>query len=143
MSVLVPSAEASTNVVPNGSFEQGGCGVSTPIICGWEGYGMSQVGSPGSYSMSLGCGPTGCYGDAYGAGISARTDPAFCAAIAPGPHPASFVGETSGDSSHFSASFFSGADCTGYLGSDALGADVSSGQGTGVLVAPPGTQSAL
>jgi PKD repeat protein len=139
---VVPSAHA-TNVVPNPGFEQGGCGASTPVICGWQ--GGYQVGSPGNYRMYLACPATGCHGNEYGDSLRAQTDPAFCAAIGPGPHPASFFGQmSSADSIDFSASFYRGPDCTGGLGGDSLGADASSaGQVSGVLAAPPGTQSAL
>jgi PKD repeat protein len=139
---VVPSAQA-TNVVPNPGFEQGGCGASTPVICGWQ--GGYQIGSAGNYSMSLGCSPLGCHGSEYGDSLWAQTDPAFCAAIGPGPHPASFFGQmSSADSIDFSASFYRGLDCTGGLGGDSLGADAgTAGQVSGVLVAPPGTQSAL
>jgi hypothetical protein len=137
------------NVVPNPDFEQAGCGASTPIICGWTSYNeMVHGGGLGNSTMALNCGPLGCDGGLAGiASIGAQTDPAFCAAIGPGPHPASFVGATSGDSVDFSADFYQGTDCTGYLGSDFLSADMSSPDGpvevSGDLDAPAGTQSAL
>jgi hypothetical protein len=141
--LALPAHAAAANVVPNGGFEQGGCGASTPVICGWEssaGY-MSRDGSPGGYSMSLSCGALGCYGS--GLSLSAQTDPAFCATVGPGPHSASFFG-TGGDPVSFSADFYQGSDCTGPLGSDSLEADaLNAGYVTGVLVAPPGTHSAL
>ena len=133
--VVAPSAQAAANVVPNGDFEQGGCG-DTPIICGWtsDNAAMARAGSPDNHSMYLDCGVFGCYGGGFGGGVSirAQTDPAFCATIGSGPHPASFSG-----GGYFSAYFYQGPDCTGFLGFDSLG------EGDGVLAAPPGTQSAL
>jgi hypothetical protein len=145
------SADAlGANVVPNPGFEQGACGASTPVVCGWEGYGIGQGGSPGNHVLVMGCPGTGCYGgpDAV-INLSARTDPAFCAAIGPGVHAASFfattsVGGVNEGSVSLSASFFGAPDCTGLVGDDSLGADASDpGVVSGVLVAPPGTQSAL
>jgi hypothetical protein len=142
---IAPAAQAAVNVVPNPGFEQAGCGASTPIICGWTSYNeMVDAGG----TMALGCGPLGCDGGLAGiASVGAQTDPAFCAAIGPGPHPASFVGATSGDSVYFSANFYQGTDCTGYVGSDFLSADMSNPDGpveeSGVFAAPAGTQSAL
>src|SRR5262249_20160165 len=106
---LAPLARSTpTNVVPNPGFEQAGC-QGTPILCGWQGYPfVDRVGSPGNYSMILDCGPLGCYsgGMVDSAAIGARTVPSFCAAIGPGPHPASFSGTTSGDSVSLSAYFY-------------------------------------
>ena len=78
------------NVVPNPGFEQGGCGASTPVICGWQGSYVSQAGSPGSYYLSLSCGPLGCYAGGGLTTVSASTDRSFCAAIGPG-HPPGIV----------------------------------------------------
>jgi hypothetical protein len=144
-------AQATTNVVPNSGFEQGGCG-STPVICGWVGYGlMSQdTANPhsGSASMSLGCGNTGCYSSGGGAGLSASTDPAFCAAIGPGTHPASFWYRAGPEVTVWlDATFFQAPDCTGSASGDffsdwAIGDDAWH-EVTGDLDAPPGTESAL
>jgi PKD repeat protein len=151
--VLVPSARATTNVVPNPGFEQGGCG-STPVICGWtqEAGLMSQAtgnAHSGSASMSLYCGPTGCYASGGSASLSAQTDPAFCAAIGPGVHPASFWYRAGpeGASVILGAVFSQAPDCTGTGSGDFFG-DVASGddawhEASGDVHAPPGTESAL
>lgn len=141
---LPAASHALTNLVPNPGFEQGGCGGSTPVICGWE----STSGDPefafmgqdtfnphsGGASMAL----SGSYW------ASASTDPAFCAAIGPGAHPASFWYSADGGVS-FGAYFYDTADCTGTSSFRSLSAGQSNlwQQRTGVLVAPPGTQSAL
>jgi hypothetical protein len=144
------------NVVPNPGFEQAGCGADTPAICGWTFTAVNQCGGAGpctfssmtqdsnahtgSASMSLFWGTD--FSNGYG-GAEAATDPAFCAQIGPGVHPASFW--YIGDSASIGASFFQGADCTGAGTYASLGDGGASSwkQVTGVLVAPPGTQSAL
>jgi PKD repeat protein len=137
------AARAGTNVVPNPGFEQGGCGASTPIVCGWESdHFISQDTThshAGSASLYLDCG--------VDVSCQAWTDPAFCAAIGLGVHPASFwYGNLVGTQVSLSATFFPTADCTGSGSSDSLG-QTASGSGwqqvTGALVAPAGTQSAL
>jgi subtilisin-like proprotein convertase family protein len=88
--------------------------------------------------MQLNCGfgaPGGCYSGGGPVGVSASTDPAFCAAIGPGAHPASFW--VSG-----------GWESVGLVaGLDAIGEDEITEAGwhevTGTLVAPAGTESAL
>src|SRR5262245_16733279 len=93
MFLLVSSAWAGTNVVPNPGFEQGGCG-STPVFCGWSasGWMTADTTSPhsGSASMLLQTCAGGCNADDSWTSASAFTDPAFCSAIGPGIHPASF-----------------------------------------------------
>jgi PKD repeat protein len=159
MFVFVPSAQASTNVVPNPGFEQGGCGAGTPDVCGWKltnnsggtcgGAGpctstaMNQDTTnvhSGSASLSLFWGTD--FSDGVG-GVQAETDPAFCAQIGPGAHPASFW--YVGDSASMGATFFQGADCTGTAADESLsdGGANAWKQVTGVLVAPAGTRSAL
>jgi hypothetical protein len=138
-------AQATTNVVPNPGFEQGGCG-STPVICGWIGDYLEQdTTNPhsGSASMSLWCNPTGCYPWAY---VWASTDPAFCAVVGPGTHPASFWSRGGYALVSLSAVFYQGPDCTGPLAGDSFGdwlTEAGWQELTGALVAPPGTQSAL
>jgi hypothetical protein len=152
-------AQASTNVVPNPGFEQGGCGGNTPVICGWgfensANTFMSQDTNnyhSGTASMVLGWGGA----EGAGGGASARTDPSFCSPIGPGAHPASFwYGDAySGDDGWVSdvsmtAAFFPDADCTGTPSSGGLLSDSPMGltewkQVSGVVVAPSGTQSAL
>jgi len=148
-------ARATGNVVPNPGFEQGGCGTSTPVICGWDpfAYMTHDTANPhsGSASMSLSCGsPTGCSGGGEGLAVWASTDPAFCVAIGPGTHPASFWyrAASSGESVRFDATFYQGSDCSGGSGSDGFFSDPAADdnawhQVTGALVAPAGTQSAL
>jgi hypothetical protein len=139
---LPAAAHASTNVVPNGGFEQGGCG-STPVICGWESpNGMSQVGTPGSYSMRLDCGPLGCYTDGFSnvVGVGAES---VCVAVGPGVHPASAWAQTDPwATASFSAAFFPTSDCTGEPSFDRLTGADGGGWLTGTLVAPAGTESA-
>jgi hypothetical protein len=122
---------------------------NTPIICGWNGAGgyLVQVGSPGNYSMGVGCGSYGLLpgGDTPSASERRPIRPSVLP-VGPGPHPASFFGETSGVSIYFSTVFFQRPDCTGVLGSDSLSLDVPDHGGhevSGVLAAPPGTRSAL
>jgi PKD repeat protein len=154
LALMLPgAARAATNVVPNPGFEQGGCGSSTPVICGWRSYDvMSQDTTnahSGSASMSLSCSVTGCYPTWGLASLGASTDPAFCAAIGPGTHPASFWYRTDspGVEVALGATFFQAPDCTGAASGD-FASDSASGdnawhQVTGALVAPAGTESAL
>jgi hypothetical protein len=100
--------------------------------------------------MQLNCGfgaPGGCYSGGGPVGVSASTDPAFCAAIGPGAHPASFWVSGGWESVGLVAAFYEGSDCTGLLGLDAIGEDEITEAGwhevTGTLVAPAGTESAL
>jgi hypothetical protein len=85
--VAVPTARASTNVVPNPGFEQGGGGASTPVICGWE----STSGDPAFAFMGQDTlnrhsgGASMVLSGSYSA--SASTDPVFCAATGPGCAP--------------------------------------------------------
>jgi large repetitive protein len=148
--VLVPSARAATNVVPNPGFEQGGCG-TTPVICGWtSGDSMSQDTSnphAGSASMHLECGTGGCYYDLdYGPSIAAGA--ISCVAFGPGAHAASFwYRDVVGAQVSLDAVFFSGRDCSSEQGRDSLAQTWPSGGGwqhvTGALHAPTYTQSAL
>src|SRR6266516_4708767 len=122
---LPAAAQATTNVVPNPGFEQGGCS-STPIICGWLAYGlMSQDTADahsGNSSMALSCGNTGCDPGGGGwASIWAETDPAFCAAIGPGAHPASFWSRDAVGFVSLRADFYEGPDCTGWVGWGSFG----------------------
>jgi hypothetical protein len=98
-------------------------------------------------SVVGGCYPSGA--DAF----SASTDPAFCAAISPGTHAASFWAAEDGvlseepGSAELDAVFYAGSDCTGRLGSDSVSGSLPVGGGwqelIGALVAPAGTQSVL
>jgi hypothetical protein len=165
--IFPAAAQASTNVVPNPGFEQGGCGAGTPVICGWKllddssgtcgGAGActsttmyQDTANPhsGAASMSLQWGTDLSSG--WG-GVEADTDPAFCAPIGPGGHPASFwYGNAFTDGYYVSvslgAAFYQTPDCTGTASGASL-EDTASGEAwkqvAGVLVAPPGTQSAL
>jgi hypothetical protein len=146
---MAGAAQAAVNVVPNPGFEQAGCGASTPIICGWTSYNdMVQAGSPGNYTMSLDCGPLGCYSGGYPGSVSASTEPDSCATIAPGNHPASFWYSAGADETVWlSASFFQTPDCTGGASAVSFNARASGNdawqQATGDLNAPSGTQSVL
>jgi hypothetical protein len=96
----------------------------------------------GSASMDL------AWGTSFftGGGPTAGTDPAFCAAIGPGVHPASFWYANAGGIVEMSAAFYPGADCTGTPSLDYFWAEIDRigwQQAVGVLTAPSGTQSAL
>jgi hypothetical protein len=146
-------AQASTNVVPNPGFEQGGCGTNTPEICGWVANpSMSQDASnphSGSASMHVDCGVDGCYGDPYeSTGTGAYSDPAVCSAIGPGVHAASFwYRDVVGDQVEMDTNFFQTSDCTGTGSAASLVGSAVGGsvwrQVTGTVLAPPGTQSVL
>jgi PKD domain/IPT/TIG domain len=147
---LTSSARATTtNVVPNPGFEQGGCGGNTPDICGWQPDGGSPMflDSPHSGSASLGLAwSTDFYTGMGPVGLSARTDPAFCGAIGPGVHPASFWYASADGWVSMAAAFYQAADCTGVATSvDSLSSPGVGGwqQVAGTVTAPPGTQSAL
>src|SRR5262245_48385951 len=143
--VAVPTARASTNVVPNPGFEQGGCGDSTPVICDWESTSVDPTFAfmgQDTFNPHSGGASMALSGASW---ASASTDPAFCAAIGPGAHPASFWYSADGGVS-LGAYFYDTADCTGTSSFRSLSAglpDAGWHQRTGVLVAPPGTQSAL
>ena len=152
--IFPAAAQASTNVVPNSGFEQGGCD-NTPVLCGWQlepdpNASMYQdTGSAHSGSASMYLQWSTDFSNGWG-GVQAQTDPAVCAAIGPGAHPASFwYGNAAGEYVPWvsmGATFYQGADCTGTASSDSIGDFAVDGgweQLTGVLIAPPGTQSAL
>jgi hypothetical protein len=146
------AAQTSTNVAPNPSFEQGGCG-NTPLLCGWTSTdpnaSMSQdTINPHtrSASMSVECASPAC--DLYAGGAAyASTDPAFCAHIGPGAHAASFwYRDAAATEVALGAAFYPTPDCTGLSSSASLSVMPVGGgrqQVTGALAAPPGTQSAL
>jgi PKD repeat protein len=148
---LPVAAQATTNVVPNPGFEQGGCG-DTPIICDWKehsGRMVQDTTTPhsGSAAMALDCGNTGCLGTGFG-GETGPSAYSTCAAIDPGTHPASFWYSGAGewDTVELYAVFYQTPDCTG-TGSSAWFNDGGLGdyawhQVTGQLTAPSGTQSA-
>ena len=153
----VTAQAQATNVVPNPGFEQPGCVVPmintkdmTPIICGWQGYGvMTQVpvGPEGHFSMALGCGFLGCDPHGYGwVSLGAGTSLAFCVAIGPGSHPASFwfLTDAPGFGAMF-ANFFHTPHCTGTTSLGYFEAATEGGgwqQAFGSLDAPSGTESA-
>jgi hypothetical protein len=113
-----PAQASAANVVPNPSFEQGGCG-DTPVICGWVGQsGFMFQGSAhtGQFGMGLGCWQTGCWPSGGWASVGAATDLSACAAIGPGAHPASFWFSGSIEWAALNAAFYQGSDCTGFLG---------------------------
>jgi PKD domain len=153
---LPVAAQATTNVLPNPGFEQGGCG-DTPIICGWHGdENMSRDTTnahSGTGSMAVNCGTSGCpdvvWDDGeYGAWTGAATD---CLTFAPGTFPASFWYRTghSAEIVGMSMHAFQGANCTGADQTTAgwvadLAIDDNTWhQVTGNFVAPSGTVSAF
>jgi hypothetical protein len=78
--------------------------------------------------------------------IETDTNPAFCVAIGPGGHPASFWYANATGGVSMGAAFYQGPDCTGAVSYAYLSdwpIDAAWRQVTGVLVAPAGTQSAL
>ena len=149
--LVVPATAQAENVVPNPGFEVGPCPHSDwepgSIICDWSlffGSGLiwqSEISHSGAASLGLWCedGENGC---------SAATDHARCAAIGPGSHAASFwyrVERPSGvEFLALGASFFKSPNCIGGARTDFFdGYDGPNWrQTTGVLDAPPGTQSA-
>jgi chitodextrinase len=148
---LPAAAQAGTNVVPNPGFEQGGCG-NTPVICGWETSDPNASISgdaphSGNASLLLNWGTDdtgGSFTQWWGA--YAGTNPAFCAAIGPGAHPASFwYLAAAGELVSMSVAFYQTPDCTGSASYDSLGAGGGDGwlQSAGAVVAPAGTQSGL
>ncbi|HEV8683150.1 MAG TPA: IPT/TIG domain-containing protein [Actinomycetota bacterium] len=154
ISLLLPTAaQASTNVVFNPGFEQGGCSDNTPVLCGWRsGSSMSQDTSnphSGSASMHLECGAGGCYYDPDSGWGSAAADAAVCVAIGPGTHAASFwYRDAVGAQVSLAATFYAGTDCSTWeLGQDSLDQPSPSAVGwqqvTGSLHGPTYTQSAL
>ena len=142
--VVVPSAQASTNVVPNPGFEQGGCGGNTPVICGWTANQSMAQDTTNSHSGSASLSLSGI--NAFP--LWATTDPAFCALIGPGAHSASFWYRNTSSAVYLDAAFYQAADCTGPSAGDELqGLGPTTGdawqEASGALVAPPGTRSAL
>jgi hypothetical protein len=149
---LPAAAHATTNVVPNSGFEQGGCG-STPVLCGWASTDpntsmLQDTTSPhtGSASMNVSCASPAC--DLWTGGTaSVSTDSAFCAPIGPGAHQASFwYRDAQATQLDLGAAFYATPDCTGTASTYFLAASPVAGgwqQVVGALAAPPGTQSAL
>jgi hypothetical protein len=151
--IFPAAAEASTNVVPNPGFEQGGCGGNTPVLCGWASTDpnvamLQDTTNPytGSASMNVSCASPAC-DLSTGGTASVSTDPAFCAPIGPGAHQASFwYRDAQATQIGLGAAFYTTPDCTGTASSYFLGASPVAGgwqQVVGALAAPPGTQSAL
>jgi hypothetical protein len=147
------AAEASTNVVPNPGYEQGGCGGNTPVLCGWASTDpntamLQDTTNPhtGSASMNVSCAPPAC-DLSTGGTASVSTDPAFCAPISPGAHQASFwYRDAQATQLGLGAAFYATPDCTGTASTYFLAASPVAGgwqQVVGALAAPPGTQSAL
>ena len=138
----------TTNVVPNPGFEQAGCSEATPVICGWVSSKIFRdTTNPhsGTASMRLETCVGNCNQDDSWHGASASTDPAFCAVIGPGAHPASVWYAASWARVGLFATFYEGPDCSGAASYDWLAqwATGESPELRGHLVAPPGTQSAL
>ena len=144
--VSSPAQATAANVVPNPGFEQAGCG-NTPIFCGWlsSGWMGPDTTNPhsGAVSMAMQTCVGACNADDSWTAESASTDPAACATIGPGTHPASFWSVGGNELARLSATFYAQPDCTSALGSDSLQQLSASGELAGDLVAPPGTQSAL
>jgi hypothetical protein len=151
---LPADAQATTNVVPNPGFEQGGCGDMTPVICGWYGQGGNMyldttTPHSGVAAMVLDCGNTGCLGSGFGDSVTGPSAWSVCAAIGPGTHPASFWywGAGGWDTVELYASFYQTPDCTGTGSPDWFNERGLGGyawrQVTGELTAPSGTQSAF
>jgi len=164
IALALPSLAQATNVVPNPSFEEGGCGARTPVVCGWEpspggSFLDRELSNAHSGDFSMVSGWTGETGSEFGPwGGQAVTVPASCAPIGPGAHPASFWYRDAGDSSsggpgavYLGATFFGQANCVrGPLASlpyafvkEMWSTGGSWQQVAGTLVAPPGTRSAL
>jgi hypothetical protein len=152
ITLLPPAAaQATTNVVPNPGFEQGGC-VYMPIICGWhayDGFIARDTANPqsGSASMSLQCGPFPCFPDPDGNPLLAATDFTSCPPIGPGTHPASFWYRAGPEVLWVAleAVFYQGPGCTGLPSADSINGSAIGDDAwhelAGGLVAPPGTES--
>jgi hypothetical protein len=153
------TAQASINVVPNPGFEQAGCNAGrVTSICAWrsgDDTRMSQdretphSGAAGLWLSFICREPTGC----EDAGVEAMTEPAFCASIGPGTHPASLWYLPLGGGpiilvwASFRATFYQAPNCTGPASIDSI-TEVASWDETwqmlkGELLAPTGTESAL
>src|SRR5215475_1155783 len=112
-----PGAHATpTNLVPNPGFEQAGCG-NTPTFCGWlsSGWMAPETTNPhsGAVSMFLQTCVGACNADDSWTFETAYADPAFCATIGPGTHPASFWYAGGSELARLSATFYARPDCTG------------------------------
>jgi PKD repeat protein len=149
---IAPAAEAGANVVPNPGFEQGGCGGSTPIICGWDGGPMSQDPSnphSGNASVHLECEAIDCVFDSDTGWVHTAAVATSCIAMSAGTHAASFwFRDVVGTQVSLDAEFYMGTDCIDYnrLGSDSLAQPAPGGGGwqqvTGSLHGPTYTRSA-
>jgi len=136
----------TANVVPNGGFEQGGCG-NTPVICGWtSGDSMSQdTANPHSGHVSLGLG--GACGFCMDTDFfSVAATSTSCIPLGPGAHAASFwYRDVTGDEVTLDANFYEDVGCTIENGSDGLGGALPTGSGwqraTGTLHAPTYTRA--
>jgi hypothetical protein len=136
---VAPSAQATTNVVPNPGFESDCAGVP----CDWSAAGGATILRDTS-TFHSGLASLKVSG-------SANTTPVAttgCIPLSPGDHAASFWHNytlTNLDSSPVLAADFSDmANCSTFLGSDVLvsGNPGSWLQATGTLTAPPGTVAA-
>jgi hypothetical protein len=155
-----PTRASAANVVPNPGFEQA-CGERFfPDICGWTldawpgRFMYADTTNPHSGAVSMTLGWSGETGGEYGGwGSTAATDPAFCAPVGPGPHPASVWDRDAWASDppswvSLGVTFYHGANCTGAATWDQFGVESDAPPGawqhaTGDLIAPPGTASAL
>jgi PKD repeat protein len=146
------AAHASTNLVVNPGFEEGGCGI-TAIVCGWKPQdGIDETmyqdtSNVHSGTASLFLFAWTSFSDGWGIGAEAEIDPAFCVPIGAGGHPSSFwYSADAGAAVSMGGVFYQTPDCTGAAAYDAFGAEANGDgwhQQTGVLLAPTGTQSAL
>jgi hypothetical protein len=136
-------------VVPNPGFEQGGCGGTTLVLCGWSSdFALSQDTTDphtGNASMHLECGT--CYYDPD-TGIAWMSATTGCVRIGPGVHTASFwYRDAVADQISLDARFFYDPACTNEIPSDSLAQGSPAGVGwqqvSGTLRAPIYTQSAL
>src|SRR5436189_1908756 len=141
--VLVPAAQAATNVVPNPGFETAGCG-TTLIICNWaatSGGAITQDSTnphSGAFSMHI--------TSSSGNNAAAVTGNGFCTALAAGVHQSSFFYRTT-DIDFFAvalhATFWTNASCTSFA-SDVVAAfqaptkDGQWHQATGTFTVPAG-----
>jgi hypothetical protein len=148
---VAPSAQATTNKVPNGDFETPPCGFNGPVVCDWNdlvGTISWDASNPhgGSHSMQLTGPVTG------GGSNEAETIGNLCITIGPGVHPASFwyrTTDTDANQVALSANYFLNSTCSVFSTGVCCVSDLSPNttgawtKVTGTLTFPPGTGSAF
>jgi hypothetical protein len=146
---VAPSAQATTNVVPNGDFETAPCGIHGDVVCDWNPLPGATIAwdatnpHSGLHSMQLtGLGPS----------IEVTTISNICIQIGPGVHSASFwyrTTDTDANQVALGANFYANSTCsvfsTGLPAVNTLSPNTTGAwtHVTGTFTMPPGTGSAL